>query len=599
MTQKLAVCIGINDYPGTDSDLSGCVNDAQDWRAALLRYGFDCQLLLNADASGAGIRSALTALTQRAGKGDVVVITFSGHGSFVSDTDGDEADGLDECWCPHDVIANGPITDDEMHAIFSTREKDVRWIVISDSCHSGTVARFSRITTPATTPGPGAPQRLVRFLAPSVFSTITEMKLRTEKGLRVYRASPPGRRDSLVMSGCQDTEYSYDAWFEGRPNGAFTFVALRELERLDPDGSYEDWYTRIRASLPSQQYPQAPNLFGPKSMRRWVALAGSDEVAHHRIAPAAVPAAQANLRISDDVVKKARRTGRRLAVEALDQTPMRSVATRSGVKTRIIAEGDSWFDFPGSDVINSLEDNHGYDVTSVARRGHTLEHMAYSGGEIAQFGRALQKMQDHGEPPSAVLLSSGGNDVVGDEFVQLLNHRSSPNPGLNRSVLDGILYERIWPGYETLISAIIELCKTILGEQIPVLIHGYAYPVPDGRGVWGLGWLLPGPWLLPSFEAKGYRPDTDSATMQKIVDIVVNSLNTMQQEMVARRGDNLVRHVDIRPVIPRADDHTIWWQDELHPTSDGFDAVAREFDKAINSALGRATVPAPPDGLGN
>ena len=32
---KYALCIGINDYPGTDSDLSGCVNDANDWAAAL------------------------------------------------------------------------------------------------------------------------------------------------------------------------------------------------------------------------------------------------------------------------------------------------------------------------------------------------------------------------------------------------------------------------------------------------------------------------------------------------------------------------------------------------------------------------------------
>ena len=35
MAKKLALCIGINDYPGTDSDLSGCVNDANDWAANL------------------------------------------------------------------------------------------------------------------------------------------------------------------------------------------------------------------------------------------------------------------------------------------------------------------------------------------------------------------------------------------------------------------------------------------------------------------------------------------------------------------------------------------------------------------------------------
>ena len=28
---KKALCIGINDYPGTGMDLRGCVNDADDW----------------------------------------------------------------------------------------------------------------------------------------------------------------------------------------------------------------------------------------------------------------------------------------------------------------------------------------------------------------------------------------------------------------------------------------------------------------------------------------------------------------------------------------------------------------------------------------
>ena len=32
---KRSLHIGINDYPGTGSDLSGCINDANDWREML------------------------------------------------------------------------------------------------------------------------------------------------------------------------------------------------------------------------------------------------------------------------------------------------------------------------------------------------------------------------------------------------------------------------------------------------------------------------------------------------------------------------------------------------------------------------------------
>ena len=30
-----ALCVGINDYPGSNMDLAGCVNDAKDWQALL------------------------------------------------------------------------------------------------------------------------------------------------------------------------------------------------------------------------------------------------------------------------------------------------------------------------------------------------------------------------------------------------------------------------------------------------------------------------------------------------------------------------------------------------------------------------------------
>ncbi len=40
MNQR-ALCVGINDYPGTDSDLAGCANDAADWAAALRKRGFE------------------------------------------------------------------------------------------------------------------------------------------------------------------------------------------------------------------------------------------------------------------------------------------------------------------------------------------------------------------------------------------------------------------------------------------------------------------------------------------------------------------------------------------------------------------------------
>jgi len=268
--KKIALCVGINDYPGTGSDLAGCVNDAKDWGAALDARGFAVRFLLDKAATGAGIRKAMKDAIGEAAAGDLVVIHYSGHGSFVPDLDGDEPDGTDECLCPYDIQKHGPITDDELSELYATRGPGVKLVMISDSCHSGTVARFAPITTPATAKGKHPPARKVRFLPPGNFLTAKETQ---GLGPRLRRAaSPPGRHEALLMAGCQDTEYSYDAYFEGRPSGAFTFVALRELARLPKSATYQDWYDRIRKVLPSQQYPQMPNLYGTSAMKGWTAL---------------------------------------------------------------------------------------------------------------------------------------------------------------------------------------------------------------------------------------------------------------------------------------------------------------------------------------
>lgn len=269
---KTALCIGINDYPGTQNDLSGCVNDANDWSKTLKKRGFTTSVMIDAQATGSGIRAALRATIGAAKTGDVVVIQYSGHGSFVPDEDGDEPDGTDECICPHDINANGPITDDELFQIYDEKAEGVKLIVVSDSCHSGTVARFAPISTPASSKGKNPPRRLVRFLPPSTFLAKREIdKLGIRRSIRA--SSPPGRYAALLLAGCQDTEYSYDAYFQNRPNGAFSFVALAALETLPASATYADYHKAVRKKLPSQQYPQSPNLFGSSAMKKWKVFA--------------------------------------------------------------------------------------------------------------------------------------------------------------------------------------------------------------------------------------------------------------------------------------------------------------------------------------
>lgn len=259
---KLALCIGINDYPGTGSDLRGCVNDAHDWADELAKRDFDVRTLLDAQATGDAMRAGIRERLDAAASGDTVVITYSGHGTWVADLDGDEPDRRDEALCPYDVGRRGPLLDDELFELLSDRRRGVRAVVISDSCHSGTVARYALAPTTS--------DRRIRFLPPAVF--LSEEDAATARRLpRVWRGSR-SRHAALLLSGCQDVEYSYDAAFDGRPNGAFTYAALSALRRLPEGATYRDWMAEICAALPSQDYPQQPGLQGTSHQRRWPVL---------------------------------------------------------------------------------------------------------------------------------------------------------------------------------------------------------------------------------------------------------------------------------------------------------------------------------------
>lgn len=260
---KSALCIGINNYPGTGSDLAGCVNDAKDWRDALEDRGFSTQVMLDGDATKSAMKDAISEIVTKAHSGDRVVITYSGHGSWVVDKDADEPDQRDEVLCPHDIGQNRPFRDDELHDIFSERERGVRVTLISDSCHSGSVARLAPPFEGAET------NQKVRFLPPSAFLPDEDQVVAARMGRPMIS---PKRHAALLIAGCQDTEFSYDAYFGSRPNGAFSYFALRALENLPNNATYRDWYRKIRERLPSQQYPQKPNLQGSNRQKDWQTL---------------------------------------------------------------------------------------------------------------------------------------------------------------------------------------------------------------------------------------------------------------------------------------------------------------------------------------
>jgi hypothetical protein len=272
---KHALCIGINDYPGTQMDLQGCVNDAGDWAEALGARGFAVTRLIDSQATKAAMEAGFKAIIGGAVSGDVVVITYSGHGTYAPDLNGDEVDGLDEALCPYDIRSHGALLDDEIHDLFIARKPGVRLVLVSDSCHSGTVTRAAGHDPDAASPTRPRFMPMGNWLPddklPRGASGKPLASVHVTSGPSPLAAAVSRKAGDLLLAGCKEgpNNFSYDAVIQGRPNGAYTYYALKALKTLPATATYNDWQAAINpACLPSASYPQSPQLVGSAAARK-------------------------------------------------------------------------------------------------------------------------------------------------------------------------------------------------------------------------------------------------------------------------------------------------------------------------------------------
>ena len=268
---------------------------------------------------------------------------------------------------------------------------------------------------------------------------------------------------------------------------------------------------------------------------------------------------------------------------------------------RLLAMGDSWFNYlPHYDVIWWLQAKYGFDCDSVAVIGEKLIHMAppdpwcphdpkrlpigTRGHQLADLAITMRDLDsDARAAVSAVLVSGGGNDIAGDKDVlaDLLNDASAGPPHINKKAFDAIVDVQLRRDLTDVLEATIQLTDIYFENRVmPIFIHGYAWPVPDGR---------PGPltsWLKPAFDKRNY---TDLQQCTSIMKCMIDRFNAIELDVISKlpkaQGLQRVHHIDVRPVLTNeltGEAYSADWQNELHPTiPSGFEKVADLFANAL------------------
>jgi hypothetical protein len=146
--QVLALVIGIDAYQNYPH-LKGAVADARDIEGSLLRAGIiKMTTLIDAAVTREAVTTAMERLIEQARSGDLVIITYAGHGSqeparVVTADNG----GKDEVFILAGFAEDGPgqqerILDKEIFAWLSRLDaKGATVIFLADSCHGGGMSK--------------------------------------------------------------------------------------------------------------------------------------------------------------------------------------------------------------------------------------------------------------------------------------------------------------------------------------------------------------------------------------------------------------------------------------------------------------------------
>ncbi len=264
---KHALIIAIGDYPTkTGWGTISSANDVTLIKQVLLEQDFmeeNITILLNEQATYAGIIEALKRLQSKIVPGDIVVIHYSGHGQQIMDNNGEEIDDMDEALIPYDAWVKythnykgeNHLRDDELGRIITSfrndLEKNGQLLLLLDSCHSGSATRGGLARGSKTVFAPEG-------WKPSKNADTTGGSDMFEKESISESAAP-----FVLISGASANELNYE--YEGY--GSLSYAFSKAMSDLGTNFTYRQLFSKISSIMNVISPNQTPTIEGDKDYK--------------------------------------------------------------------------------------------------------------------------------------------------------------------------------------------------------------------------------------------------------------------------------------------------------------------------------------------
>ncbi len=250
MPQGFSLHIGVNEtdpehYEGLPP-LHAAVKDALFWEYFAQKSGYQTRKLHDGEATVDAVKNILADYAGQMYPGDILLLTYAGHGGQITNLKqaGLDIEPYDQTWC----LFDRQMLDDEIHDCFVAFPEGARIVVVSDSCHSGTITRIaneidlSKILEQENREMAVARGTDARLL-PAAVANLINLKFQDTvyrpllQKFRFRRKGEDVKASVTLLAACQDHQVTYD----GKENGIFT-EALRKLlahpmyRKLDAEG---------------------------------------------------------------------------------------------------------------------------------------------------------------------------------------------------------------------------------------------------------------------------------------------------------------------------------------------------------------------------
>jgi hypothetical protein len=265
-----AFLVGINNYSAPVPRLSGCTNDIDAienylrGRTAKDQFNLHLHKLTDEQATRQAVIDGFRQHLKQAGKDDVALFYYSGHGSQETAPEefwAVEPDHMDETLVCYDSrqLDGWDLADKELaYLIHEVAEKGPQVVMILDCCHSGSGTRdVARETSVRWAPA----DRRERSLDTFIFTRGSEELLRSAE-INAKPSSwtdlPEGRH--ILMAACRDDETAKEYYADGKPWGAFSYFLRNTLESANGPLTYRELFKQAQSRVRANLYNQSPQL---------------------------------------------------------------------------------------------------------------------------------------------------------------------------------------------------------------------------------------------------------------------------------------------------------------------------------------------------